>query len=394
MNSVTNIDSVSPQTISPLLNRLVGFIRFMRGNGYQVGIQEELDALKIAEYNDVMNRQRLSWGLRALICSSNDEWGRFGELFDAYWKPANTSREVPASIAKKLDSENGLGGEQGNRGQVAETDQAQLGDDADAGDGGSKGGASAQEALSGTDFRFMLDQNQMEQMEQLVERLAKRMRQRLTRRQRIQNKGRRIHLRHTIRNSLRYGGTPLDLAFVQRKRNLPRLVLLLDVSRSMSLYSNLFLRFARGIVGAFKDADAFVFHTQLIHVTDALRDRDLIKVRQKLAIMSKGWSGGTRIGECLENFNRHYGHRMVNSRSIVVIVSDGYDTGEPEVLGNNLQQIKQRASKVVWLNPLLGRDGYEPIAGGMQAALPHLDLFASAHNVDSLLALENYLVKL
>lgn len=394
MSNIAELSSGSVKAESALLARLVGFIRFMRGNAYQVGVQEELDALRIIEHGDVMNRQRLRWGLRALICSSNEDWERYDELFDAYWKPANRSREVPASHAKNLDSQNGLGGEQGNRAQLAETDQAQQGDDSNAGQSGSKGGASAQECLDTADFRFMQDQAQMLQMEQLVERLARRMRRRLTRRQRIRNQGRRIHLRHTIRNSLRYGGTPLDLAFVQRKRNLPRLILLLDVSRSMSMYSFLFLRFARGIVGAFRDSDAFVFHTQLLHVTEALGDRDLFKVRQKLAIMSKGWSGGTRIGDCLESFNRHYGHRIVNSRSIVVVVSDGYDTGEPEVLGSQLAEIKQRARKLVWLNPLLGREGYEPIAGGMQAALPQLDLFASAHNLESLLALENYLAKL
>lgn len=394
MHGSADRGALSVGEVHPLIARLTGFIRFMRGNGYQVGVQEELDALRIAEHDDILNRQRLRWGLRALLCSSNEEWERFDELFDAYWKPANSSREVPATHARRLDSRHGLGGEQGNRSQVAEADQAEQGDDADAGKGGSKGGASAQESLASTDFRFILDQSQMLQMEHLVERLAKRMRRRLTRRQRAQNKGRRIHLRHTIRNSLRYGGMPLELSYVQRKRNLPRLILLLDVSRSMSLYSYLFLRFARGIVGVFKDADAFVYHTRLTHITDALRDRDLLRVKEKLALVSEGWSGGTRIGECLEHFNRHYGHRIVNSRSVVVVVSDGYDTGEPEVLGKSLQQIKQRARKVVWLNPLLGRDGYEPIAGGMQAALPQIDLFASAHNLESLLALEKYLVKL
>ena len=181
---------------------------------------------------------------------------------------------------------------------------------------------------------------------------------------------------------------------MKRKKQAPRLILLLDVSRSMSLYSFLFLRFARGIIEAFKDSDAFVYHTRLVHVTDALRERDMTKSKEKLALMSSGWSGGTRIGECLQMFNHEYGRRIVNSRSIVMIISDGYDTGEPKQLTEQLQQLKQRARKIVWLNPLLGRDGYEPIAKGMQAALPLLDLFSSAHNLESLMKLEPELMKL
>jgi uncharacterized protein len=143
---------------------------------------------------------------------------------------------------------------------------------------------------------------------------------------------------------------------------------------------------------AFRDAEAFVFHTRLVHVTDALRQRDLLRVREKLTLVSLGWSGGTRIGESLERFNAdHAGRLLSRSRSIVVIVSDGLDTGPPEDLGAALAGIKRRTRRLVWLNPLLGRPGYEPLAGGMQAALPHVDLFAPAHNLDSLMALESAL---
>lgn len=377
-----------------LLDRLLGFLHHMRSNGFHLGIQEELDVMKMAESGILLQQKRLRWGLRALLCSCTDDWRRFDKLFDTFWKPANRTREQAASYSKKMESKKGLDGGQQGGDEAVEADQAEEGDDSDAGEGGSKGGASVQEATAKTDFRQLSDESQMREMELLVERMAKKMRRRMTRRQRIQSQGRRINLRQTIRNSLRYGGTPLELAFMKRKQQAPRLILLLDVSRSMSLYSFLFLRFARGIVEAFKDADAFVYHTRLVHVTDALRERDMTKAKEKLALMSSGWSGGTRIGECLQIFNRDYGRRIVNSRSIVMIVSDGYDTGEPKQLTEQLQQLKQRARKIVWLNPLLGRDGYEPIAEGMKAALPLLDLFASAHNLESLMKLESELMKL
>ena len=203
-----------------------------------------------------------------------------------------------------------------------------------------------------------------------------------------------MHLRRTIRNSLRYGGTPLELIFKERRRQLPRLVLLLDVSRSMSLYSYLFLRFARGVLGAFRDSHAFVYHTRLVPVSEVLRERDIDKVKEKLAIISLGWSGGTRIGECVEHFNLEHARKILGSRSIVVMVSDGYDTGPPELLAEQLGRIQRCARKVVWLNPLLGRDDYQPLARGMQAALPYIDVFAPAHSLKSLAALESQLIYL
>ena len=378
-----------------LLDRIIEFARLARNNGFQIGIQEELDAPKVAKYCNVLNRQRLRWDLRSLMCSSSDDWERFDSLFDSYWLAANRKSHIRVSHASgQLDTQ----ARQSHPGKslpITDIDKAQRGEAAAADQqGGARGGASAQEALGQSDFRLLSNEQQMRLMEQLIERLAKRLRRRLIRRQHIARQGRRIHVRRTIRNSLKFGGTPLELIFTRRRQQLPRLILLLDVSRSMNLYSYFFLRFARGIVGVFKDANAFVYHTRLVPITDALREPDTHKIKQKLALISAGWSGGTRIGGSLQTFNQDYGHRIVNSRSIVIMVSDGLDTGTPEVLTQQLARIKRRARKLVWLNPLLGREGYQPIAAGMQAALPLIDWFAPAHNLESLMALEAYLMRL
>jgi uncharacterized protein with von Willebrand factor type A (vWA) domain len=259
---------------------------------------------------------------------------------------------------------------------------------------GTRGGASFQEATARTDFRLLNDPREVRAIEDLAERLARRMRRRVQRRQRLARYGRRIHLRRTIRASLRYGGTPLDLVYQRRLRVLPRLILLLDVSRSMSLYSYFFLRFARGMLGAFRDAHAFIYHTRLIPVTDVLRERNVDKVKEKLGVIALGWAGGTRIGESVQAFNQHYASKLLNSRSIVVVMSDGFDTGPVTLLSEQLARIRRRARRIVWLNPLLGREGYEPLAAGMQAALPLIDVFAPAHNLESLAALEDKLVNL
>lgn len=391
---IVKLSDVDPEL--RITERVLGFIRFLRANGFCIGVQEELDGLLVARHCNVLEQQRLRWGLRSLLCSSSEQWHEFDELYDVYWKPPNRSKEIHSGFTRRMENKQGLANTSQNGGSeaAADADQAEEGDDSHAGDGGSKGGASSKSVRIRSDFRFLTDEHQMREMERLVERLAKRMRRRMIRRQQQRLRGGVINLRRTIRDSLRYGGTPLKLHFKRNKRQLPKLVLLLDVSRSMSLYSYLFLRFARGIVEAFKEADAFVYHTRLVHVTEALQEQDSLRMKEKLAMMSVGWSGGTRIGECLQKFNHDYGRRIINSRTVVVMVSDGYDTGEPELLARELGQIKQRARKLVWLNPLLGRDGYEPISVGMKAALPLLDLFAPAHNLESLLALESYLINL
>jgi len=376
-----------------LVARIAGFVRLVHEHGFQVGVREEIDALKVARHCTVLDQQRLRWGLRSLLCGNVDEWQRFDQLFDAYWLSADRQTRVEYSPRAKLDQREPPV-RPGHSGVVTEADRPQTGDAGDAGTSGARGGASRQEVMTGTDFRFLSDARQMREMERLVERLARRMRRRLLRRQRLARQGRRVHLRRTIRNSLRYGGTPLELIFKRRRRQLPRLILLLDVSRSMSLYSYLFLRFARGLLGAFRDSQAFIYHTRLVPVTEVLRERDIDKVKEKLAVISLGWSGGTRIGESIQRFNEQYARKILGSRSIVVMVSDGYDTGQPELLAEQLERIQRCARKIVWLNPLLGRDDYQPLAGGMQAALPFIDVFASAHSLVSLAALESQLAYL
>ena len=394
---LVNKNSVQQEPTDRLVIRILDFVRFIRENDFHIGVQEELDALTVAKHCNIMDQKRLHWGLRSLLCTNNNEWKRFDKLFKLYWLQhlKRTNYIQGTSPGGKL-SVDAIGQNSDNNKEIKGADKAQQDEQGDEsiGQGGTRSGASQRESQLQTDFRFLTDNQQMQSMEDMVESLARRMRRRLMRRYRNLHQGRRIDFRRTIRNSLSHGGTPLELVFKQRHRRLPKLVLLLDVSRSMSFYSYLFLRFARGIVGAFKDADAFIFHTHLVHVTDALHEPNINTVTKRLAVLSAGWAGGTRIGECLQTFNQDYAKRILTSRSIVMIFSDGLDTGTAELFSEQMAFIKRRARKVAWLNPLLGRQGYEPTAQAMQAALPMLDLFASAHNMESLIALETHLVKL
>jgi uncharacterized protein with von Willebrand factor type A (vWA) domain len=162
----------------------------------------------------------------------------------------------------------------------------------------------------------------------------------------------------------------------------------------MCLYVPVFLRFMHGVLDAFIEAEAFVFHTRLTHISPALREKVAIRAVERLSLIATGIGGGTRIGDSLATFNRWHAGRVIHSRTAVLIVSDGYDTGDPAPLGAEMRQLRRRCRRIVWLNPMLGWQDYSPEARGMKAALPFIDLFAPAHNLESLVALEPYLARL
>jgi uncharacterized protein with von Willebrand factor type A (vWA) domain len=366
--------------------RIVEFVRHARAERFRAGVQESADALRLAAFVGMADEAALRSGLRSLLCADAEDWARFDAFFERFWQAGNAARP-------RLRVSGRVGGSPfGDEDDAARSAGESPAREPGRRDEGQRVGASARESAS--DFRLFELNRETRPLEDWLERLARRMRKRLLRRFHARSAGRRIHLRRTVRRSLRYGGVPLDLHYRERRRELPRLVLITDVSRSMNVYSYFFLRFARGIVDAFPRAHAFVFHTRLIHANDALRERDRHRLKEKIAWMAAGWGGGTRIGECLQQFHREHAARVVDSRSFVIIVSDGYDTGAPELLGEQVRRLRRRARRVVWLNPLLGREDYEPVAGGMQAALAHLDAFAPAHNLDSLLGIEDLLLRL
>jgi uncharacterized protein with von Willebrand factor type A (vWA) domain len=373
--------------VAPLAGRIVEFVRLARENHFRAGIREARDALDVAARVDLLDQRRLRWGLRALLCSNAADWARFDPFFDAYWlRPNRRKLELPPSADRFVPS---AASTYASREAPPEARHEEDGENTV-----ERVGASRRDVMTRSDFSLSQLNADTRELDQWIEQVARRMRKRLLRRYQIRASGRRLHMRRTVRRSLRYGGLPLELILQERRRELPRLVLITDVSRSMNVYSYFFLRFARGIIDAFRDTEAFAFHTRLIHVTDTLKERDSHRLKEKLAWISAGWGGGTRIGESLQAFNRDYARRLVGSRTFVFIMSDGYDTGEPELLAEQVRAIKRRARRVVWLNPLLGREDYVPSAEGIQAVLPHLDLFAPAHSLASLMKIEDMLLRL
>ncbi len=378
--------------------KLGAFLRTLRDNAFAVGLKEGQDAALLMTTEMATKPDLLRPAFKHLFCARKVDWERFDGLFDAFWLGAHvrsrstlsgTSRPSGQSRETILD-DNGRGG-------AAVADQMPASDQPGGRQDGGEGrmeGASRIESLAATDFRRLADPADIERAHVIAARLAAAMRTRLTRRDMARRRGYRLDLRRTIHRNVSHGGVPINLLRRQRKEKPLRLVMLLDASGSMSMYTGVFLRFMHGVLDEFREAEAFLFHTRLAHVSDAMKERDAARALDRLSMMTQGAGGGTRIGECLQTFNRAYAEKAIHSRTCVMIVSDGYETGDAALLGREMAALSRRCRRIVWLNPMMGWEGYAPEAAGIKAALPYVDLHAPAHSLQSLAALEPYLAKL
>jgi uncharacterized protein with von Willebrand factor type A (vWA) domain len=364
-----------------LRNRVAGFAGFLRASGFGVGGGDSARVLETALRVGIMDREILRWSLKALLCGRGEEWRRFDALFDAYFRPANRRAFAEThAVAADPPQAAALGDADLAPPSASVTPEAPGQDAGHA----VRHGASREESLASSDFRDLDRADEVRDIEKLMRRFALRLKHLQLRREARVEHGRRLDLQGTIRRSVASGGTPFRLAWKDRRRVRPRLVLLLDVSRSMSQYSFFYLRLARALCAELADVHCFIFHTRITSVGEALHDPDPWRAQERLHLLAAGWAGGTRIGECLQDFNRQHGSRLVHSRTGVIIVSDGYDTGEPDVLGTALSALRRRARRILWINPLLGRPDFRPESRGMQAALPHLDLLAPGADLTSI----------
>ena len=371
------------ERLNPTAATVVEFCRFIRARGVPVGVQQTLAALEVTRFVDAGDWQILADALRASLCSSKEEWDRFEQLFQAFWKIAGMPAEedlrpaLPRTVTPS-DKTSVLIGPSG------------VVDSSSEREGKLVSGASARERLKNVDFSEV-PQHDLAELEQLSLRLLRRMSQRISRRLRRDDRGHRVDVRRTIRRNISRGGELMTLACKGRKRQNSRLVIFLDVSGSMNLYSLFLVRFAYALQKHGTQVNTFLFSTGLADITGALRTARFSDALKQLGRVSAGWSGGTKIGGSLREFNRRQGRRLLSRDTVFIILSDGWDTGEPEVLSAELRFLRRLVHKVIWLNPLLGLADYQPITRGMSAALPHVDVFAPAHSLRSLLALEKYL---
>ncbi len=378
----------------PLAARMAGFIDHLRMNEFTLGPSETETALQVVG-DPFSVEKEARHKLKVLLTGRPEEWRQFDDLFEAYWQSAG--RERPSWQHEK-NVRNRTKASLPNAWQEHLSARAPEGGNAPQieapGDGDVQGDASGRLIATDktshvrTDLRQFVDANEIRAAEKLACQLASAMRYRLSRRHRLDRRGSRLDLRRTIRRSLASGGEPLKLSHRARPDRPVRLVVFLDVSGSMKHYSRFFLQFVKGLVCQWVEADAYLVHTRLIRVTDVVRDKNSTKAMTRLSLMAEGFGGGTKLGESLARFNSQYAKRSLNSRSVVMILSDGYDTGSADMLASQLKQLKKRAPKLIWLNPLLGWKAYEPVTEAMTAARPYIDFFAAANTLQSLAAIE------
>jgi uncharacterized protein len=378
--------------------RITGFIAHLRRHGFALGPGETETALSLLAADELPNPPTARLALKILLSGKREEWMRFDPLFDAYWfgrgtgivergaaggeramRPAIWNRVLPAEVAAPAlgSTEPTIGPDRTPRGAA-----------------GDRLVASPSETRAHTDLRRFSTSEEIAEAERIAERLARAVRCRLIRRHSPARRGDSIDLRRTVRRNLARGGEPLELRHRQRPKRPVKLVVLLDVSGSMQLYSRFYLAFLRGLIGAWLRADAFLFHTRLVRISDALREADPQRAMAKLSMIAEGFGGGTRIAASLKAFNDRYAGQALGSRAVVIVISDGYDTDPPAALAIELARLKRRARRLVWLNPLIGWKNYAPVARAMAVALDYLDCFAPAHSLASLAALEAELARL
>lgn len=376
-----------------LIGRVLQFAQLVRAHGIPVTSGRVIDAERSLQYIDLGRRDDFYHALRANLIGRPDDIPPFDALFDEFWH----AEQVAAS-----EAEDPMGDRQEEKPQVRTREQA--GTARGAAEGRSGAGAedeaerdgvsySAFEVLMRKDFGT-LDTAELRHMQQIMARMAPKMVTVRSRRYRPGATGSRLDFPRTLRESLHTGGDVIDLAWRKRRVDTAHLVLLCDVSHSMERYSRFLIQFMYAFQNELPSTETFAFSTRLTRLSSALRGRHLDDALAEAAGASAGWSSGTTIGACLERFNRHEGQGLLDRRTIVVILSDGWDQGEPRLLGEQMATIKRRSRVVVWLNPLLGDRRYRPLVSGMRAALPHVDLFLPCHNLASLQAFAVELSKL
>jgi uncharacterized protein with von Willebrand factor type A (vWA) domain len=375
-----------------LTSAVLRFGQMLRVAGLPLTITELMDGVRALEAVDLLDRQDVYLALRTTLVARHEEFPAFDRCFDAFWRfqaeegqglEGLTTPTEPA-IPEEHVGDNSPEAAQ-KKVSVALEGWEEQGDDD--GEPLEVPGVSDKEILMDQDFSAFPAED-LDEVARLTILIAKRLARRISRRKRPTKRGGVIDLRRSIRANLMKGEI-IELRRRERRRRKVRLVLLCDVSGSMDLYSRFLLQFLYALQNVFGRVETFTFSTRLTRVTEHLKGASY---RQALARLTevRDFSGGTRIGESLQEFNAGWGN-LVNRHTIVLMLSDGWDTGEPEVLASELLAIKRKAGRLIWLNPLLGNPSYEPLTRGMAAALPLVDHFAAAHNLASLRDLAGHL---
>jgi uncharacterized protein with von Willebrand factor type A (vWA) domain len=369
-----------------LVRRLTGFGRILREAGAEVGPGRLQDAVLALDTIDLRSRDDVYWALRCTLVSHQKDLDAFDSAFAAFWEraPAPAPEEgSPLPMPSQAESPSAVGDAAATRERSVLGDSA--GDDGDGDDDGAAGGMtwSATERLRELDFASYTV-SELRASRGLIERIARATPRRASRRLQPAHDGRHLDKRRTLRAGMRTEGYPIDRHW-RRSRLVPRkLVFLVDVSGSMEPYARAMIMFLQAAVRAGRHVEAFTFGTRLTRVTAELEGHDPERALRAAAHAVHDWAGGTRIGDALAAFNARWAPRGLTRGAVVVIVSDGWERGDPAAVAAAMERVHRAAHAVVWVNPLAGDPDYKPLAQGMAAALPYVTHFVPGHNLRAL----------
>jgi uncharacterized protein with von Willebrand factor type A (vWA) domain len=399
-----------------LLYRLTEFGRLLWEAGLNIGPRKLLDLAETLEDIDLTNKDDFYYTLKCCLLTRHEQEPVFDQLYHYYWfvrdnpnqkKPdpnGTVKREerplrLPPSERKRLAEHlNTPEPRKDMRTEIRETErrmQKDHYDDEEEDDTGNPQGTaySAIEMLRKKDFENY-SWDEMQEAKRLMAAMRWNLGMRPTRRKTPARKGSYPDMRRMVRRNLKYGAEMIDLTWREIKRKPRPLVIICDISGSMSLYSRLLLHFIHTISNGLMNVEAFVFGTRLTRITRQLKRRDVDDAVRDVSKAVQDWSGGTRIGDAIHYFNQKWSRRVLGHGAVVLIISDGWDRGEAGMLQAEMDRLQHSCHRLIWLNPLLGSPDYRPLTIGMKTALPYIDNFLPAHNLDSLISLGNILASI
>lgn len=375
-----------------LARNVTGFCRGLRRAGLPIGTDRLLDALRAVELLDLSHRDELYWGLASVLIDRQAQMEIYDVAYRLFWEQLPFVTAAPAMRGPQTPDPQAAGEGTELAQRVAQAFAVTPHDartprrEDPAPQGDATFTASAREQLGRLDFQSM-SLEQLQEARRMLARLRLPIAPVRTRRTRPDARGARIDLRATLRAALRGQSDLLPLRRRSPRLRPPPLVVLCDISGSMHRYARMLLHFLHALAGGRERTHVFLFGTRLTNITRALRHRD---VDAALAAVSRGvddWGGGTRIGASLLDFNRHWSRRVLGQNAVVLLISDGLERDRVDLLAQAMERLHKSCARLIWLNPLLRYDGFQPLAQGIRAMRPHVDEFRAAHNIDSLVDL-------
>lgn len=365
-----------------MLGRVVGFSRALHNAGVEVNAGNLIDLCDSFRYISLHNRSDFYAAARATLVSRYDDLETFDEVFRAFW-----ARPILPDDMTLTDTDAGGDPDLDVQADVNEVvDTADLQEEAEGEGESEEVGYSPDEALMGKDLAAMSDR-EIEQARKVIHEIVNIIANRRSRRRVPENRGAELDFRRTWRRNALYGSDGVELMMKRRRIKKTRLMLLCDVSGSMDCYSRFLIRFIYALKREIRDVEVGVFSTRMTAISRLLKTKGIEESLVEVADTVHDWAGGTDIGGCLREFNDQFARDMLHSRTVMIIVSDGWDRGDPDLMRQEMARLRKRVHKLMWLNPLLGTPGYQPLCLGMKTALPYLDYFLPAHNLESLVQL-------